>query len=276
MNSTSWKRTANTSAPTSATAAPWSATVSNARSTDGAGDPTAPIGTSPTSRTGPTKYCGCGCTQSGSSTTACSSGISPTARSRSGRCPTSSASSRNSRPIRLPTTVRIPEFSRRAEREPVHPQTVAENAPDSAHFEYVHHATVTPRVLDWKIVDHEWQFVAGWPDARSDNPEDLALRFHSHLFGLGGAISVFEGAQNHRLIFTCTPVDDECSDLFYSIWWPRLPGDSLRRTARRTARHHRKAFPVNGLRRSSDLALPEVRGKSRAVQRGRERVYGTA
>jgi hypothetical protein len=34
------------------------------------------------------------------------------------------------------------------------------------------------------------------------------------------------GAQNHRLIFTCTPVDDECSNLFYSIWWPRLPGDS--------------------------------------------------
>jgi phenylpropionate dioxygenase-like ring-hydroxylating dioxygenase large terminal subunit len=118
-----------------------------------------------------------------------------------------------------------PEFSRRAEREPVHPQIVAENAPDSAHFEYVHHATVTPRVLDWKIVDQEWQFIAGWPDARSDDPEDLALRFHSHLFGLGGAISVFEGAQNHRLIFTCTPVDDGCSDLFYSIWWPRIPGD---------------------------------------------------
>jgi phenylpropionate dioxygenase-like ring-hydroxylating dioxygenase large terminal subunit len=119
-----------------------------------------------------------------------------------------------------------PEFSRRAEREPVHPQIVAENAPDSAHFEYVHHATVTPRVLDWQIVDHEWQFIAGWPDERSDNSEDLALRFHSHLFGPGGAISAFEGAQNHRLIFTCTPVDDECSDLFYSIWWPRVPGDT--------------------------------------------------
>jgi hypothetical protein len=45
---------------------------------------------------------------------------------------------------------------------------------------------VTPRVLDWKIVDREWQFVAGWPDPRSHDPEDLALRFHSHLFGLGG------------------------------------------------------------------------------------------
>ncbi len=58
-----------------------------------------------------------------------------------------------------------------------------------------------------------------------DDPDDLALRFHSHLFGPGGAISVFESAQNHQLFFTCTPVDDECSDLSYSIWWPRLAGD---------------------------------------------------
>ena len=46
------------------------------------------------------------------------------------------------------------------------------------------------------------------------------------MFGLGGAISAFEGAPNHRLIFACTPVDDESSDMFYSIWWPRTPGDT--------------------------------------------------
>ena len=107
VSCTSWKRTANTSAPTSAMAAPWSATVSSAPSTDGAGDRTAPIDTSRISRTGPTAHCGCGCFRSGSSTTACSSGISRTARSRSGRCRTSFASSRNSRPIRRPTTARI-------------------------------------------------------------------------------------------------------------------------------------------------------------------------
>ena len=33
-----------------------------------------------------------------------------------------------------------PEFSRRTENEPVHPQIVAENGPDSAHFHYVHGA----------------------------------------------------------------------------------------------------------------------------------------
>ena len=43
-----------------------------------------------------------------------------------------------------------PEFSRRAENEPVHPQVVAENGPDSSHFHYVHGATVTPVCLNWE------------------------------------------------------------------------------------------------------------------------------
>jgi 3-ketosteroid 9alpha-monooxygenase subunit A len=118
-----------------------------------------------------------------------------------------------------------PHFSRRAEREPVHPQIVAENGPDSVHFQYVHRATVTPVMLDWKIVDQEWRFLTGWPDAGSDDPDAMALRIHSHMFGLGGAISAFEGSSNHRLIFAVTPVDDTCSDMFYSVWWPRVPGD---------------------------------------------------
>jgi 3-ketosteroid 9alpha-monooxygenase subunit A len=117
-----------------------------------------------------------------------------------------------------------PEFSRRADNEPVHPQIVAENGPDSAHFKYVHGATVTPVCLEWEVVDQEWRFLTGWPDARSDDPNAMALRIHSHMFGLGGAMSVFEGSSNHRLIFACTPVDDKVSNLFYSIWWPKEDG----------------------------------------------------
>jgi 3-ketosteroid 9alpha-monooxygenase subunit A len=118
-----------------------------------------------------------------------------------------------------------PHFSQRAEKEPVHPQVVAENGPDSVHFQHVHRATVSPVMLDWKIVDQEWRFLTGWPDARSDDPDKMALRIRSHMFGLGGAISAFEGQSNHRIIFAVTPVDDTCSDMFYSIWWPRVPGD---------------------------------------------------
>jgi hypothetical protein len=53
----------------------------------------------------------------------------------------------------------------------------------------------------------------------------MALTLHSNMFGLGGAISAFEGASKYRLIFCCTPIDDEYSNMFYSIWWPREPGD---------------------------------------------------
>ncbi|WP_395307401.1 Rieske 2Fe-2S domain-containing protein [Mycobacterium sp. AMU20-3851] len=120
----------------------------------------------------------------------------------------------------------FPEFSRFAENEPVHPQVVAENGPDSAHFRYVHRATVTPVCLDWKVVDNEWRFLTGWPDARSDDPDKMSLYIHSHFSGLGFAISAFEGAANHRLIFACTPVDDHNSNMFYSIWWPKEPGDT--------------------------------------------------
>jgi len=119
----------------------------------------------------------------------------------------------------------FPVFTDRATREPVHPQIVAENGPDSVHFLSVHRASVMPVALEWKAVDQLWQFLTGWPDTRSDEPDQMSLVIHSHLYGLGGAISAFEGAQNHRLVFSCTPVEDGCSDLFYTVWWPRLPGD---------------------------------------------------
>ena len=137
-----------------------------------------------------------------------------------------------------------PEFSRRTENEPVHPQIVAENGPDSSHFHYVHGATVTPVYLDWEIVDEQWQFLTGWPDARSDDPNKMALHIHSHFFGLGVAISVFEGSSNHRLIFAVTPVEDGLSTMFYSIWWPKLVRRDLRRPARRGARAGREAVPA--------------------------------
>ena len=63
-----------------------------------------------------------------SSTAACSSGITPAAKNRSGRCRTSSASSPSSTTDPQAYYRAYPEFSRRAAREPVHPQIVAENA----------------------------------------------------------------------------------------------------------------------------------------------------
>jgi 3-ketosteroid 9alpha-monooxygenase subunit A len=137
-----------------------------------------------------------------------------------------------------------PELSTRYEREPVHPQLPAENAPDSIHFQYVHRATVTPKLLNWETVDQEWRFLTAWPDGRSEDPDAMALRIHSVLFGLGGAMSVFEGASNYRLVFATTPVEDGCSDMFYSIWWPRIVGDESEVPPRDLQRYVEKEFLV--------------------------------
>ena len=50
----------------------------------------------------------------------------------------------------------------------------------------------------------------------------MALKNHSISCGVGGSYSIFEGSYHYRLIFFTTPIDDETSDMFYSIWWPKL------------------------------------------------------
>ena len=78
--------------------------VSSVLFTACAGDPTAPTATSRISPIGPIVRCDYRCCPCASSTAACSCGISPTARIRSGNCRTSSTNSRSSRPTPTPTT----------------------------------------------------------------------------------------------------------------------------------------------------------------------------
>jgi hypothetical protein len=39
------------------------------------------------------------------------------------------------------------------------------------------------------------------------------------------AVPDWVARQPKRLVFATTPVEDGYSDMFYSIWWPRRPGD---------------------------------------------------
>ena len=118
----------------------------------------------------------------------------------------------------------IPTMTDTRRGEPVHPSVVLENAADSAHFEFVHHSTIRPVVVDYTFDAHEWYFIAGWPDR--EDPELIRLKFHSKLFGIGGAISGFEGGTGHRVVFSTTPVETEKSDMFYTIWWLKEEGDT--------------------------------------------------
>jgi phenylpropionate dioxygenase-like ring-hydroxylating dioxygenase large terminal subunit len=118
-----------------------------------------------------------------------------------------------------------PEMSVKYEGEPVHPQITLENAPDTVHFEHVHRATVTPRLLHWEVDGPFYKGIGGFPVPTPDGGERMALKNHSISCGVGGSYSIFEGSYHYRLIFFTTPVDDATSDMFYSIWWPRDPGD---------------------------------------------------
>jgi 3-ketosteroid 9alpha-monooxygenase subunit A len=117
-----------------------------------------------------------------------------------------------------------PELSVKYPGEPVHPQITLENAPDSIHFKYVHAASVDPQLLKWEVDGPFYNTVAGWPVAKAEGGH--ALRINGYSCGVGGSFAVFEGNWHYRLMFFTTPVDNETSDLFYSIWWPREEGDT--------------------------------------------------
>lgn len=118
-----------------------------------------------------------------------------------------------------------PEMSVKYEREPVHPQITIENAPDSVHFEWVHSATVTPRLLDWTIDGPFYRATSGWPVPDGSGGERMSLLNTSIACGVGGSYAFMQGRRPYRLIFFTTPIDDQSSSLFYSIYWPKDADD---------------------------------------------------
>lgn len=135
-----------------------------------------------------------------------------------------------------------PELTDRWEREPIHPQIPMENAPDGIHFRYVHSATVDPVLIDFEVGKETFRTHIGWPVPAADGGTRNALEVRNVNFGVGGTYSIFSGAGTaYRLALFTTPVDNTCSTMFYSIWWPRgedrtgeaVPseiGDRVRRT----------------------------------------------
>jgi len=114
-----------------------------------------------------------------------------------------------------------PEMSVKYVREPVHPQLPLENTGDTMHFRYVHRASVYPKLLGLEDRGSMLWFRSGWPDRRDPDGTRMALEIQSIHSGVGNTLSKFDGATPYRLVFCTTPVDDQTSDMFYSIWWPR-------------------------------------------------------
>lgn len=93
-----------------------------------------------------------------------------------------------------------------------HPQITLENAPDTVHFEHVHAATVTPRLLHFEVDGPFYKSVGGFPVPTPDGGERIALKNHSTPCGVGGSHSVFVGSNHHYRLFLSTLWDD------FEIW----------------------------------------------------------
>ncbi|WP_032368516.1 Rieske 2Fe-2S domain-containing protein [Rhodococcoides fascians] len=113
----------------------------------------------------------------------------------------------------------------------LHPQFVIENGVDYAHFQFVHRAAETPRFTKQDYDD--WHFSASFlmtfgggkektiqtPDGAVEGGVDAVN------CGISLGMSRFWGPDNQRTMVCVTPVDDETSDIFHTVWLDRDPGD---------------------------------------------------
>ena len=119
-----------------------------------------------------------------------------------------------------------PELSIKYAGEPVHPQIPLENGPDSVHFQYVHSRVGHPGACStgrWSTRRSTSAPVG--PTRAATSPTRWRWGSRATSSGSVARSARSKASAQYRLVFATTPVDDEHSDMFYSIWWPRLPGD---------------------------------------------------
>lgn len=122
----------------------------------------------------------------------------------------------------------------------VHPQVVAENAIDSAHFTWVHRAASAPTIVGMEDrgpvlhVSQEMEFGGARKKTwlTPDGPIKGSLEID--LFGLGLARTRFAGADEACTLVAPTPIDGTTCEYRMTNWVPRTPGeDELTDRARR-------------------------------------------
>lgn len=122
--------------------------------------------------------------------------------------------------------------------EPIHPQMVVENAPDTSHFHFTHGTPKCPELLSFDTSDGAWRSTMGFISPKT---KQVSL----HLYTLAPCISlsftIFNGESfKYRLILTATPIDDKTSHFRVNYFFPRDPSspdvipENLRAFARQT------------------------------------------
>jgi phenylpropionate dioxygenase-like ring-hydroxylating dioxygenase large terminal subunit len=113
----------------------------------------------------------------------------------------------------------------------VHPQMVLENAVDPAHFHFVHNTPGIPVLLHQDVSETTWAAVVGfgnrWQGPVFDEDSDLVGTLSLLSSGIGIAFNALVGRDETTLVLIATtPVDDQTSDLFQTVWLEEIDDES--------------------------------------------------
>jgi 3-ketosteroid 9alpha-monooxygenase subunit A len=121
--------------------------------------------------------------------------------------------------------------------EPIHPQMVVENAPDSTHFHYTHGTPVSPELESFDVSSGAWRSEMAF---FSPKTKEKALSLYTLAPCISLSYVAFKGKSiKYRLILTATPIDDHTSDFRVNYFFPRDPAspDIMPESLREYARH---------------------------------------
>lgn len=118
----------------------------------------------------------------------------------------------------------------------IHPQYVMENGVDFAHFKYVHDTPLVP-----EFTRHDFDAPVSYVDftvAFDDVPaEEINSGVQAINSGIGLACTKSWGMIDNRTLTAVTPVDATTSDVRFTTWIGRKPGDDGPEPTSRALRH---------------------------------------
>lgn len=126
------------------------------------------------------------------------------------------------------------------ERLQIHPQYVLENGVDFAHFKYVHKVPIIPRFTrqDFDEPVSYVDFTIAF-EGEPGSIEEIDSGVEAINAGLGLAVTRSHGMIDNRTASCVTPVDEETSDVRFSVWIRRQPGLSEEESAKLAVKHAR-------------------------------------
>ncbi len=121
-----------------------------------------------------------------------------------------------------------PDGEIRHGRRTLDPYVVLDNTADPAHFAFVHETPSIPIVVSSVADDHHYRVRLGWGRSWQEDPENGRGDLLDIVqVGVGLSYTAFGNPRGRWVIIllATTPIDDETSELFQTVWLEEAPGD---------------------------------------------------